>query len=210
MLAALALATAFMAPTTTELVPTDDIWVYPHASDQKDAYLRVWSIGASDLAADADEMEQVSYAYLKFDVSKLPAGKVTEAKLTVTSIASPTYTLEMAKLNPLVVRPLPSDFTEKTWAYDSTSKIKPEKGREAIFGKGFPETIPTEKEFTITIDLMKGPNKFADYVRKGGTMAISLSSSMDGAGNESRPVYKFFSKDAETAAKRPVLKIVTE
>jgi hypothetical protein len=33
---------------------------------------------------------------------------------------------------------------------------------------------------------------------------------MDVAGNDQRPVYKFFSKDAETAAKRPVLRIVTE
>lgn len=210
MLASLALAAILTGPTTTELTPTDDIWVYPHASDQKDAYLRVWSVGNSDLAADQDEMEQVSYAYLRFDVGKVPAGKITEAKLIVTSIANPTYTLEMATKNPLIVRPVVGDFTEKGWNYEAAVKVKPQTGAEAIFGKGAPDAIPTEKEFTITIDLLKGPNKFADFLRKSGVIGISLSSSMDVAGNESRPVYKLFSKDAETAAKRPVLRIVTE
>src|SRR5687768_10306177 len=105
MLAALALSMLVAGPATVELTPTDDVWVYPHASDQKDAYLRVWAAGGPDLAADAGELEQVSYAYLRFDVSKVPAGKITEAKLTVTHVASPTFTIELAKKSPLLARP---------------------------------------------------------------------------------------------------------
>lgn len=209
MLAALALASILAGPATTELNPTDDVWVYAHASDQKDPYLRIWSNGSGDLAADANEMEEFSYAYLRFDTSKVPAGKITEAKLVLTHIADPTYTAELAKLNPLVARPIAETFTEKSWSYDN-AKIAPEKGADAIFGKGYPESIPAGKEFQITIDLLKGPKDFSAYLRKHQAIGISLSSSMDVTGSDSRPVYKVFSKDAETASKRPVLKIVTE
>src|SRR5256885_1361944 len=117
MLAACVLATG---PQTFDLTPTDDVWVYPHASDpQKDPFLRAWGSAGKAVAATPAEGSDFSYSYLKWDtaaISKAP-GKVTEAKLIVTLIADPTYGEDEAKASPLEVRPLKGDFSEKTWDY---------------------------------------------------------------------------------------------
>lgn len=215
MLAALALATAFAGPTTVDFVPTDDVWVYPNATDQKDAYLRVWGAEGKDVAKDLNELQDYSYSYLKFDLSKLPAGKVIGATLTVTHIASVGFDVAYSKMNPLRARPISPEFSEKKWDYQDAETIKPEPGDKAIFGTGFAETIPAEKEFTITVDLLKGPADFKAYVDKSRgsatkALAFALTASMDVEERGRTCIYKFYSKDCETASKRPVLKLTIE
>src|SRR3954469_4487441 len=102
MLAALALS---LAATTLSLNPTDDVWVYPHASDQKDVYLRVWGAEGRDSPKKVAEVQDFSPSYLRFDVSKVPAGKVTSAQLILTHVANPGYAQDYAKDNPLRARP---------------------------------------------------------------------------------------------------------
>ncbi len=47
------------APQTIELTPTDDIWVYPHASDpEKDGYLRCWGVDGQAVAPDPAQNEE--------------------------------------------------------------------------------------------------------------------------------------------------------
>jgi hypothetical protein len=217
MLAALALATLLAGPTTVEFIPTDDIWVYPHASDpQKDAYLRVWGAEGHDVAKDLGEMQDLSYSYLKFDLSTLPEGKITVATLTVTHISGPGYDLAYSKQNPLRARPLPPDFSEKGWDYSKAESILPEAGDKAILGTGFPETIPGgDKEFPIVVNLLKGPNDFNNYVKtvrasKAKAMALALTASLDVEESGQKCIYKFYSKDCENPAKRPVLKLTVE
>lgn len=215
MLAALALLSTAGALGIQDLTPTDDIWVYGQASDQKDAYLRVWGSGGAELAASSADMEQFSYSYLRFDISKVPAGKISGAKLVLTHVANPTFTLGQAVKAPLVARPISAEFTEKTWDFGMAETIKPDGALKAIFGKGSPETLPSDdKEFTISLDLLKGPNDFASYLRNAQAakkaLAISLSSSMDVAGEGKRTFYKVFSKDADSAAKRPVLRLTVD
>lgn len=213
MLAALALISALKAPTTVDLIPTDDIWVYPHASDPgKDAYLRVWGAEGRDVAKDINELQDYSYSYLKFDLSKLPAGKITGATLTLTHIADAGYDVAYAKQNPLRVRPMPSDFDEKKWDYQNAETIKPDE--KVIFGSAAPDKIPGGgKDFTITVDLLKGPGDFKAYVdnaRGGKALALALTATMDVEEHGQRCIYKFYSKDCETASKRPVLRLTLD
>jgi hypothetical protein len=217
MLAVLALASVIVSPATVEIFPTDDIWVYPHASDpEKDVYLRVWGADGKDVASDMAELENLSYSYLKFDLSKLPEGKITGATLTLTHIGGAGYDLAYAKQNPLRVRPLPANFTEKKWDHGQAEKVAPEAGAMAIFGSGFPEAIPSDgKEFTISIDLLKGANDFKTYVQKARasetkSMALALTALMDVAEKGQKCIYKVYSKDEEKATRRPVLKLTLE
>ena len=217
MLAVLALAGTLMAPATIEIFPTDDIWVYPHASDpEKDAYLRIWGADGKDVATDAAELENLSYSYLKFDLSKLPEGKIVGATLTLTHIGGAGYELAYAKQNPLRARPVSSEFTEKKWDYGQAEKTAPEGGAKAVFGSGSPETIPADgKEFTISLNLLTGPNDFKAYVAKARssekkTLGLALTSLMDVAEKGQKCIYKVYSKDEEKASRRPVLKLTLE
>ena len=211
MIAAIA-ALVISGPTSVTFVPTDDIWVYSHATDTKDIYLRVWGAEGKEVAKDVNEVEDFGYSYLKFDLSTVPAGKITAATLTVTHIANPGYDLEYVKQNPLRARPVPSDFDEKTWDFSKVADIHPDGGPKAFFGGGYPDKIPGDKEFPITIDLLKGPNDFSAYVSsarnsKNHALALALTSSVDVEEQGQGCIYKFYSKDCEDPAKRPVLKL---
>ncbi|MFI5387987.1 MAG: hypothetical protein ACHQ50_17915, partial [Fimbriimonadales bacterium] len=184
-----------------------------NSSDPHDPYLRAWGSGGTDTAAGSGDMEQYSYSYLRFDVSKVPAGKLSSAKLMLTHISGPSFTLEAAKQNPLIVRPISADFTEKTWDFGQVDRIAPEPGPKAIFGKGAPESLPAaDKEFVISIDLMKGPKDFSSYLDKSiksptRALGLSLTTTLEVNGPDGRTFYKVYSKDCETALKRPVLRL---
>src|SRR5579862_7635269 len=208
MLTAIA-ALVLAGPTTIDLIPTDDIWVYPRATDTHDIYLRAWGAEGKEVAKDVNEMDEFGYSYLKFDVSKVPARTVTSATLTVTHIANPGFDEAYSKQNPLHVRPVPEDFDEKTWDFSKADQVKPESGDKAVFGGGYAEEIPADKEFKIAIDLLKGPNDFRAYLSsaresQSHSLAIALTASVDVEDRGQACIYKFYSKDVETAAKRPV------
>lgn len=202
-----------VAPTTLNLTPTDDVWVYPHASDPgKDEYLRVWGVGGKAVAEDSGDADNFSYAYLKWDVSTFPKdAKLTEAKLIVTHIASPTFDLESAKKSPLEARPILATFEEKKWTYEESLKNPPDKKDKSYFGTGFPDLIPADKVFTISIDLLKGPNDFKKYLADNpSSLALAVVSTLDPSESENRRTYKLYSKDTEKPERRPVLKLVYE
>lgn len=207
------LAALMVAPTTLTLTPSDDVWVYPHASDpSKDEYLRVWGVGGKAVAEDSGDADNFSYAYLKWDVSSVPKdAKITEAKLIVTHIASPSFDQETAKKNPLEARPILATFEEKKWNYEDSFKNAPDKKDKSWFGTGFPDLIPADKPFTITIDLLKGPNDFKKYLADNpSSLALAIVSVLDPSESENRRTYKFYSKDTEKAERRPVLKLTYE
>jgi hypothetical protein len=214
MLTALALTTILGVPTTVELLPSDDIFVYPHASDPaKGDHLCVWGAGGRDVAKDSGDIEQYGYGYFKFDLSKVPAGKLSGATLTVTHFGHPGYDVAYVKQNPLKARPLSPDFSEKTWNYSKTEQIAPEAGDKAAFGSGYPATIPAgDQEFTIIVNLLNGPNDFKAYLEKARAsstkaLAFALTSSVDVLEMGQSCIYKFYSKDCDAAAKRPVLRL---
>ena len=203
---ALVVALAFLNPTTLELTPTDDAWVYPHASDPaKDPFLRVWGMGGEAVANQGDAGE-FSYSYLSFDVSGVPTdAKLTKAVLVMTQIANPPYTADQSKQYPIEVRPLIGEFDEKTWRYDLSAKVTPDGTKDATFGTGFLAAGGKADEAqTISVDLLKGPGKLGPYLSQGKALRFALTSTLDPTLGE-RTTYKFYSKDNENKAVRPKL-----
>lgn len=199
---------------SVEKNPIDDVWVYPHASDQLDVYLRVWGDGAHGVAPKGEDAENMSYSYLRFDVSDLPKDKkLVEATLTLIHIANPTWNDDIAKSAPIEARPMSGDFDEKSWAYEKIATITPNSDQKSIFGTVNPKVgAKADATFPMTINLLAGPGKFADYVseaQKGGKLDIALTSPLDPQASGDRTVYKFYSKDAEKGL-RPVLKLKFE
>src|SRR5688572_11914071 len=143
MIAAIAAIAIGLSAPALELTPTDDVWVYPHASDpQKDGYLRVWGVGGQAVASDPTQADEYSYSYLKFDLSKLPKdAKIQSAVLTMTHTPDPTWQVSDAKSAPVEVRVLAKDFSEKKWEYGLGKSVFPASGKEALLGSGAPAKI---------------------------------------------------------------------
>lgn len=211
------LALGLAAPQTIELQPTDDIWVYPHASDpEKDGYLRCWGAEGQAVAANPEESEDFSYSYLKFDLSKLPKNAtVKEAKLTLWHVTDPGWGLDVVKLNPLQVRGLKPDFSEKSWEYDISRSLYPAKENAAVFGSYAPEKVDITKPIKFEVDLLKGPGGFAKFLKKASDapdrqLGLAITSSINPSELGQKAVYKFYSKDWEKADVRPKLTLVVE
>lgn len=192
-----------------EFTPTDDIWVYPHASDpMKDGYLRVWGTNGDAVAQDPGQADEFSYSYLKFDLGKLAKGAtIKTAKLVLIHTPDPTWALSDAKATPLEARVLAKDFSEKAWEYSLGKSVYPTVAKSTVFGSGFPEKIEQEKPVRFEIDLMKGPAKFG--AGPDGFVRIALTSALDPSAIGNRAVYKFFSKDYDKAEYRPKLVVET-
>jgi hypothetical protein len=189
------------------LTPEADIWAYPHASDQRDPYLRVWGLGDRSTGRDAAETENTSYSLLKFALPVSRKGeKLTGAELVVTHIANPAWDAPRSKANPLEARSVTGSFDEKSWNYDALFKLTLGTADADVYGTGFVTELVPDKEPEIRINLLGEKSRFADDVAKAlaadGTLAIALTSRISA---ETRAVYKIFSKDAERAAVRPQL-----
>ncbi len=192
------------------LIPTDDVWAYPHAGDPAhDSFLRVWGTDGRAAAKDAGELEQFSYGFLQFDASKLPDGKLTSAFLRVYNVSNPSFTLEQAKAAPLQVRPIPGSFIEKTWQYSQTEKLMPPSEDKAVFGKTSPTALSDSTPMMIEVNLLKGPGDFAGFLasvkKSGKPLDIALAAALEVT--ENRASYKIYSRDAERESLRPQLVI---
>lgn len=209
-------ALALMPATTVELTPTDDVWVYPFAQDQtSDEFIRCWGDSDGAVGKVTDGHLAFSYSCLKFDLDKIPAGTVKSAKLILTSVANPAYTLEDCKKFPVEARRLAKDFEEENWDFKMATKVYPEPGEKEVYGTGVTEDFQPDKEVIFTIDLLKGKSEFLkdlDAARKASakvmSMAVTSKMNPDVAG-EGR-TYKLFSRNAEKKEVRPRLVITVE
>lgn len=202
-------ALVLLRSTTVDFTPTDDVWVYPHASDpSSDPFLRAWGVDGLALPTDPADLGDFSFSLLRFDVKKLGAGKVVGAELVLTHNQDPAYTAEQAKAGPLEARPAGTGYSEKSWSNEMAAKLMP--GKE-LYGSTAPADWPSGKPFPIIIDLTKGKADFKASIAKAiasdGTIGIALTSKISA---ENRGVYKVFSKDADDKAKRPILRIRLE
>ncbi len=209
MLAAL-VAVVLAAPAgTIELTPTDDIWVYPHASDpQKDGYLRVWGVDGSAVASDPQMADEYSYSYLKFNVSKVPKdAKVRSVKLLLTHTPDPAWAAADSKAAPLEARLLAKDFSEKQWEFGSAKTIYPAAAKEAILGTAYAGKLEAGKPTVFEMDLTKASSKL---LGKSDDLLIALTSALNPSAIGNRAVYKFYSKDYDKAEYRPKLVVETD
>jgi hypothetical protein len=211
MIAALAAIVIGLPAQTLELTPTDDVWVYPHASNPQDELLRVWGNASQSVATDPNGAEEFGYSYVKFDLAKLPKdSKVTAATLLLTHSPDPAWTAPDAKSSPLEVRPLIGTFVEKTWDYGMAKTVSPLGGKDGILGKFAPEKVESGKPVKFEIDLTKGTAKLEKYLLAGGPFNIALTSTLDPSEIGNRATYKFYSKDYEKTEYRPKLVISYE
>jgi hypothetical protein len=198
---------------TVELIPTDDVWVYPFAGDAtKDTFLRVWGASGRSVADGQDSVDEFSYSLLQWDVSSLPKGELKEAKLIVFHIAETELSPALSRGNPMEVRPLATGWTEKGWQHSMVSKFAPMAGEKAVFGSGFLGQIETGKPFKIEIDLLKGPGDFKAHLieacrAESKKVALGLTSKLNPAEMGRSAIYKLYSKDGP-AETRPVLRVV--
>lgn len=210
MLAAIAALTLGLTAQTLEITPTDDIWVYPHASDpQKDGYLRVWGTGGLAVASDPTQADEYSYSYLRFDFAKLPKeAKISGVVLTLMHTPDPTWQASDSKASPLEARVLAKSFTEKSWDYSQGKTIFPGSKKEDVLGSFAPAKIDPGQPIKFELDLLKGPSKMV--MSTGQEVRIALTSTLDPSTVGNRAVYKFYSKDYDKAEYRPKLTITFE
>ena len=213
LLAFLALATA---PDPISLPATESVWVYTHAGDPAgDEFLRVWGVGGMATPEGKGAGEDWSYAYLKWDVSSLPAGAPKAAVLTVYNVNPAGFgDAASAGSTPLEARALAGVFAGKEWEYSQSIKIHPDLAK-TVFGSAAPKAWGDSKEpIAITIDLMKGPGDFKAYLaaaKAGDSHALNLAltsaiapSTEEGGGGKGG-VYKVYSAATKTAKLKPML-----
>ena len=215
MTVALAVVGLLLRTQDVVLEPSDDVWVYQFAQDQTDdEYLRVWS-GDGEAVGDVKSGSLTfSYSCLKFDLSKVPATRLTGAKLVMTHAGTAGYTAEDSKKHPLEARSLTTEWSEANWQYENFSKVHPQKDPLTIFGTGSAGPNSAAEPFKIEIDLMAGKSGFAkafEEALKGSSksLAMALTSALSPEGQGEGFVYRLFSKTNEET-KRPKLVLTFE
>jgi hypothetical protein len=183
-----------------ELVPTDDVWVYSHASDQvADPFLRVWGSNGESITGTTDDTP-ASWSLLSFDLSKLSSGaKLKSAKLVLYQTAKPTFSYEDSVIAPVEVRPVKSGFKEKDWSIADAEDYRPESADNAVYGTAAVKPTGDDQPVRVEVDLMHGKRDFSLALSKAmqgdKRLGLALSSRIEiGA---SRKTYKFYSRAAE-------------
>ncbi|MFM9874316.1 MAG: DNRLRE domain-containing protein [Fimbriimonadaceae bacterium] len=204
MITALAL---FAAAQTVNLHPTDDIWVYGFAADQaSDPFLRCWG---SDGKAVGDENigDAGSWSVMKFDISKLPASKLTSAELTLYFVPNPNIDEELGKKFPIQIRSVTPNFSENSFKFENASTIRPKSGKESIIATSPVAMYANASGPTkITIKLGSEDSKFMAALQdarktSNKELAFALTSALtpDEAGESL--IYKCYSTNSEEATK---------
>ena len=186
-----------------ELTPSDDIWIYPNASDpQSDVYLRVWGSNGAAVAGKDDDLGEFSYSFLRFNTSRISKSlDFRRVRLVLTHIANAGFTPDVAKKSPLQLRTLEANFTEKTWSNNLASKFVP--GEVVSFTT--PVASTDGKEFTVTLEIK--PDVFTKQLKaaKDVWLAYALTSTINPADNGRSSIYKFYSKDNQKPEWKPQL-----
>lgn len=203
-LASLLLVSLLQPSEELTFAPTDDVWVYSHAGDNTDPYLRIWGAESKSVAPTASEVEEFGYSYLRFNLSSLQGKEIESAELILTHKEKPAFTQEASKNWPLEARPLSGIFDEASWIFDKVAQVSPVADKDSILGTGFAESIPASGVFKISLNLK--PAKVAP----SAAFCLALTSRISPQELGQGAIYKVFSKDAAQAEYRPVLKIVVK
>lgn len=197
------LTAGLLSMQAVTLMPTDDIWVYPHASDPAgDPFIRVWGIDGDSVPSSSEDAGSFSMGYLKFSFASIPKGsEIKSAKLVVHQVAPAGYGVGDAKAAPLEARWISSKFAEKGWSADILNTILPK--REGLLGSGSPEKIDGAT-IPITIELSKEPEKLNQALAEG-EIAIALTSAINAAELGRSAIYKVYSREEKDANLVPKL-----
>lgn len=209
---ALVAALALAPHETITLLPTDDVWVYPHAQDQSsDPFLRVWG-GSEGAVGFIDQGEfTFSYSCLRFELPEgFDASKIESARLVLHSIPTVSWTAKDSEDNPIEARKLDRDFTEKAWEFSKSATVIPKAGDEQIFGTGKGEPAGGEKPIPFYVDLLKGKGDFKAYLGANRIVRLALTTKMAPEDMGEGRLYKFYSRQTEDEKLKPRLEIVVD
>lgn len=192
-----------LSASTHTLSASDDVWVYPHASDPgSDNVMRVWGDGSSAIDLDAMEQGEFSMGYLQFPLEGLGSGKLSSAKLTLTVQSTDAITEDDFKKFPLEVHGLSGKLEEKKFSFGGD--VKPLKG---LLGTGV--AVKDGDVWRVTFDLLAGETpKFPAYfekAQKAGYLGLSLGSSISPVDSRSH-IYRILTKENPESS-RPSLKL---
>lgn len=202
--------TLLAASSKLALNPIDDVWVYPHATDQREPYLRFWGSNGESVPLDGSETS-ISWSVLKFDLAKLPGGKLEKATLTVWLIPGSTLSQADVDEHPIEVRAVSPGFEEESFAFGEAKLVLPSPESTDLFGKGSPQIFDNaDKPQKAEINLLVKDSTFAKYLEKAGQtrqkeLGLALTSTIDPSTAGEGLIYKIFSTNAEDKALRPRL-----
>lgn len=198
-------ATAF--DDAIRLEATDDVWVYPFAQEQeKDEYMRIWGTGTASIPEKGTDEPEQSYSIARFDVSKLPTGKVKSAKLELTLIAKDVLTQSVLEKYPLEVHAVNGDFAEKSWDFGKVKSFLPS---QEILGSSKDWALQFDKPCKVEVNLLGGPGDFQkelDAARAKGYLGLALASKLPAAELGRDGIYKFYSRNSSSKS-GPVLRL---
>lgn len=208
------LTTAQASSEATVIPANASIWVYSHSSDPADeTFLRIWGANGRSLPKDIGSAEDFSFAYLRFDLSKLATGTPKSVELVVYNKAPMDVSKGTAVINPLEVHILNSPFDPKTWQFQQSVTIVPDAG---ILGNGkvvgTPQTFGDvqAQEIDIPISVAKAKSWF-DSSNSAHLAFLALASSIDAAaarnGGSGGGFYKIYSATVSQKELRPHLVI---
>jgi hypothetical protein len=212
MITALAL---LAAAQTTSLHPTDDIWVYNFAADQaSDPFNRCWGSEGKSVGDD-NVGDAGSWSVMKFDIGKLPEGKLTSAELSLYFVPNPSIDDDLGKKFPIEVRSVTSKFEEENFKFENASNIRPKTGKESLITTS-PVTMyanasgPTK----ITIKLLTENGKFQSYLKEALSsqnkeLAFAITSALTPEEAGESLIYKWYSTNSDEATK-PTLTLTFE
>lgn len=213
----LAICCFALAGSTTDLPADQGLWVYAHNGDPgRQETLRIWGSSGQATPEGQGESEDFGYGYLRWDVSKLPAGPPKTAVLVLHNINPPSFK-NVDKTTPLQARGLVGIFSADTWDYSMSLQVHPDLAK-TVFGAALPKPWGASKDpIEIDIDLMKGPGAFKAYLlaaqsSKDHALCLALTSAIDpntdnGPTIGASGIYKVYSAIPANKDKRPVLKL---
>jgi hypothetical protein len=181
-----------------------------------DPFLRIWGQEGKSVWPAGEDGEAYGISLMKFDLSKIEAGKKLKgAILVLTHAEGIGITAEISKKMPLEIRWVEGAFKERGWEYSQISKLRPNDNAKAIIGTGFLSGFKADLPHPMEIDLFSGPLKFADIFSeaakaKPAELRFALTSTINPGDLGRSAVYKFYSKDCENPKFKPVLKLEFE
>ncbi len=204
-LAGMALLSSQTAPA---LLPTDDVWVYPHAGPQDDdEFLRAWGTNEYSIGIPSPGAFEFSYSLLRFK------GDIPEATkkivLTLYQAADPAWTAADARKAPLELRLAPAGFKEAKWDFNMAEKHLPSNDDKAILAKAVVGDRVDGKPIKITITITEA-DAVSDLVKRAASfegLNVALSTKMNSESMGEGRSYKIFSRNAggDFEAQRPSL-----
>lgn len=188
------------------IVPTDDVWIYAHASDQTDPYLRFW--GSEGISVpDPNYDFSGAWACLKFDLSKAPKKEITAAKLVIWLIPGSTINQDIANRYPVEVRMVSSKFAEKGFELSHSPQIIPNADKSGLFSTTKAKIADNnEKAQKIELDLLGDKSEFKKYFKDANgssdrLLGLALTSTIDPAEVGQSGIYKIYSRNADNEFK---------